>query len=234
MWRLSAPTMRYIKPGSSKMSWRAPLSTDHRCWKCKTILQPERIFCKEDACGVVQSIVPSDLNYFDLLGVDKGSVTISDMKTLELNFKALQKRLHPDKFTLKSAPEQAASAVTSSTVNQAYQTLRNPQMRLAYILSCHGINVLGEEGGTFGSPELMSDIFELRSKIEEAESVEVVKTILKDVEVSIDENNSLLTILLKGCDDIDRIKSTAVRLQYMYKVMEEIKHKIELLLTDTS
>ena len=67
----------------------------------------------------------------------------------------MQKLLHPDKFTLKSMEEQEASATTSSTVNQAYQTIMNPQLRLAYILKSHGINVLSEEGGSYEDTNLM-------------------------------------------------------------------------------
>ena len=126
------------------------------CWKCGTQLTcNETLFCEEHSCGVVQSKAAADVNFFSLFGIEKNVVHNLDVKLVERRFKDLQKLLHPDKFTLKSAEEQEASAITSSMVNQAYQTIINPQLRLSYTLKSLGINVLSEEGGSYENATLM-------------------------------------------------------------------------------
>ena len=100
------------------------------------------------------------VNFFSLFGIEKDVVYDLNIKHVEKRFKDLQKLLHPDKFTLKSEKEQEASATTSSMINQAYQTIRNPQLRLSYILKSHGIKVLSEEGGSYQNPSLMVSITE--------------------------------------------------------------------------
>ena len=70
-----------------------------------------------------------------------------DSKQLDHNFKIAQKKIHPDKYAIKSSAEREASASCSSTVNQAYQVLSSPVERAAYLLSLKGITVL-QEGGS--------------------------------------------------------------------------------------
>ena len=147
------------------------------CWKCNQKLSEYSLFCENSECKVVQKIEPNDINYFSLFGVSMNKLNM-DTKDIELTFKNLQKQLHPDKFCLASSLEQEASAVTSSTINQvmmiymglfthfmfvlneillflqAYQTLKNPQLRLAYILSTVGINI-GEKSASITDNKLL-------------------------------------------------------------------------------
>ena len=141
---------------SATRSSSSSSSSSSDCWKCGSLLKSnEALFCEQEGCGAIQSRNAADINFFVLFGIDRDMVDNLDAKLVERRFKDLQKLLHPDKFTLKSMEEQEASATTSSTVNQAYQTIMNPQLRLAYILKSHGINVLSEEGGSYEDTNLM-------------------------------------------------------------------------------
>lgn len=94
------------------------------CWKCSSDLKGSALFCPDQACGAVQPVEvgTKGLNIFQLFDISpKFDV---DTKELELKFKSLQSRLHPDKFVMKSELERQASSTSSSTINQAYQVSR--------------------------------------------------------------------------------------------------------------
>jgi glutathione S-transferase len=57
-----------------------------------------------------------------------------DLSRLEQQYKALQRRLHPDKFATASAQEQEYAAQQATAVNQAYDVLKRPLRRASYIV----------------------------------------------------------------------------------------------------
>jgi molecular chaperone HscB len=54
-----------------------------------------------------------------MFGIDESFKV--DERKLEVEFKNLQKQLHPDKFSVGSPEEKKVSLQASSVVNQAYQ-----------------------------------------------------------------------------------------------------------------
>ncbi|OUS03687.1 Fe-S protein assembly co-chaperone HscB [Gammaproteobacteria bacterium 54_18_T64] len=65
-------------------------------------------------------------------------------KVLSDNYLDLQRRFHPDRFADKSAQEQRLAVQMASAVNQAYDTLRSPLLRAAYLLKLRGLDSSGE------------------------------------------------------------------------------------------
>lgn len=57
-----------------------------------------------------------------------------DNSSLEAKYKALQGRLHPDRFSLASRREQAYSTDQAALVNRAYDILRRPLARARYLV----------------------------------------------------------------------------------------------------
>ena len=111
---------------ASSLSDRGKFSTtvannpnERSCWKCGHHSDINEIFCLNLSCTAVQPIDLNSVNYFRLLGV-KANV-VGDDTSLENGFKALQRKLHPDKFGTKSDKEKDISLHNSSVVNQAYQ-----------------------------------------------------------------------------------------------------------------
>ena len=60
-----------------------------------------------------------DLDYFSTFGIERSFAV--DPTRLTKTYKALQRQLHPDLFSLKSKEEQALSAEWSSLVNDGYK-----------------------------------------------------------------------------------------------------------------
>ena len=66
-------------------------------------------------------------NYFELFGLP--SRFAIDIGKLESAFRRLQNELHPDRHVSKSETERRVALQLSTTVNDAYQTLRHPSSR---------------------------------------------------------------------------------------------------------
>ena len=76
-------------------------------------------------------------DYFALFGLPRHLQV--DLATLEKAFYAQSRRLHPDRFAARPAAEQEAALATSSQLNDAYRTLREPIARTEYLLGLEGI-----------------------------------------------------------------------------------------------
>jgi molecular chaperone HscB len=145
----------------------------HRCWSCGDMRAEH--FCAE--CGHVQPAEPTD--FFSFFGLPRRLEL--DEPTLEREFYALSRKLHPDVYTRASAREQAWSLEKTSQLNDAYRTLKDPISRTEYLLLLEGIQ-LDEQSKTATEAaraagvdkkqtvpaELLEEAFELNMLLEEA------------------------------------------------------------------
>lgn len=90
-----------------------------------------------------------------------------DAENLEQIYRALAARFHPDKFASASAFEQKQAVMMSSTINDAYRTLKNPTDRAAYLLRQQGIDADAPEHTSF-APEFLMQQMEWRETLAEA------------------------------------------------------------------
>ena len=75
-------------------------------------------------------------DFFALHGIDRGFTINSSL--LEARFKQLQTQVHPDKFVSANDAEKRRAMQASVRVNEAYQTLRSPLKRAAYLCEING------------------------------------------------------------------------------------------------
>ncbi|OFR94931.1 Fe-S protein assembly co-chaperone HscB [Neisseria sp. HMSC063B05] len=100
--------------------------------------------------------------YFNLFQLEP-SFNI-DTEALEQSYRALAARFHPDKFASASAFEQKQAVMMSSTINDAYRTLKNPIDRAAYLLKSQNIDADAPEHTSF-SPEFLMQQMEWRETL---------------------------------------------------------------------
>lgn len=103
-------------------------------------------------------------DYFELLGLP-AHLNISQ-EDLQRRFYDLSRQWHPDRFARKSEEQRQAALDTSSDLNDAYRTLREPVRRAEYVLKQQGFDV-GEQGTKDVPPELLEEVFELNMAMEE-------------------------------------------------------------------
>lgn len=75
-------------------------------------------------------------NYFQLFDIDQGYEV--ELDSLEQKYHGLQSQLHPDRFASSSEAERVRAVQMSSYLNEAYNTLRDPLSRAAYLLQLQG------------------------------------------------------------------------------------------------
>ena len=104
--------------------------------------------------------------YFNLFQLEP-SFNI-DTEALEQTYRALAARFHPDKFASASAFEQKQAVMMSSTINDAYRTLKSPIDRAAYLLKSQNIDADAPEHTSF-SPEFLMQQMEWRETLMNAQ-----------------------------------------------------------------
>jgi molecular chaperone HscB len=117
-------------------------------------------------------------NYFEVFGLP--SKLQMDTESLEKQFYALSRKLHPDRFASRPMAEQEAALAQSSLLNDAYRTLKDPILRTQYLLKLQGVELeeqskaatdaaraTGEQKKQIVPPELLEEVFELNMQLQE-------------------------------------------------------------------
>jgi len=92
-------------------------------------------------------------------------------ETLQKRFYELSRQWHPDRFSRKSADEQAQALEATAILNDGYRTLRDPVKRAEYLLTEEGFPI-AEQRSKDVPPELLEEVFELNMMLEELKSGE--------------------------------------------------------------
>jgi len=134
------------------------------CWSCGAALKKAELFCFN--CGKIQPL-PSDITYFEVFQLPKKLKL--ETSVLERDFYRLSRKLHPDVFARASQREQEWSLASSSLLNDAYRTLKDPIKRTEYLLKLEGI-LSGDDGGKKEDrvpADLLEEVFELNMQLDE-------------------------------------------------------------------
>lgn len=104
-------------------------------------------------------------NFFDLFGLPARFNL--DAEQLDRTYRDLQSSVHPDRFVNAPDAERRVSMQQATQVNEAYQTLKNPVRRAAYLLAQQGIDPKFETNTAMPAAFLIEQM-EWREAIEEA------------------------------------------------------------------
>lgn len=95
-------------------------------------------------------------NHFSLLNLPK-QFDLSQ-EALEQAWKQASSRVHPDRFATASAAEKRVAVQWAARVNDAYQTLKNPLSRAAYMCELAGFSIEAESNTAMGTEFLMTQM----------------------------------------------------------------------------
>ncbi len=102
--------------------------------------------------------------YFELFGLEEK--LLLDVKLLQKQFYALSRQVHPDFHQSGTKAEQSQSLELSSTLNQAFLTLKDKEKRLLYVLELY-LGDISEAEKKQTPPELLMELMEVRERLEE-------------------------------------------------------------------
>src|SRR3990172_4334329 len=95
-------------------------------------------------------------NHFDLFQLPQ-HFTI-DVGALDVAYHEVQNRVHPDKFVSATDAEKRVAMQWATRANEAYQTLKNPLKRAAYLCELHGIDLQTESNTSMPAAFLMQQM----------------------------------------------------------------------------
>jgi molecular chaperone HscB len=142
----------------------------------------------------VSSLADNDFVLFGLV-----EQFAQDAATLDAKWKALQRETHPDKFAAQGASAQRLAMQWSVRINEAYQRLKDPLKRAAYLCELRGAPINAERNTAMPAAFLMRQI-EWREQADEATTDEQIEALLAEVSA---QKQNLLAQCGRALDDGD-------------------------------
>ena len=103
-----------------------------------------------------------------------------DLPSLEQSWKALQRQAHPDMHAQADASAQRLSMQWSVRINEAYQRLKNPVKRAAYLCELLGVPIAAETNTAMPTEFLVQQIT-WREALDSADSTAEMDALLAEV-----------------------------------------------------
>ncbi len=95
-------------------------------------------------------------NDFELFGLSQQFA--QDRAAIDARWKELQREAHPDKFAAQGAAVQRVAMQWSVRINEAYQRLKDPLKRAAYLCELQGVPVNAENNTAMPAEFLMQQM----------------------------------------------------------------------------
>lgn len=115
---------------------------------------------------------------FELFDLPRGYQL--DRTVLDERWKALQREVHPDRHAAADAQTQRQAMQWSVRINEAYQRLKDPLRRAAYLCELHGVPIQAENNTSMPEAFLMQQM-EWREALEEASSADAIEDLADEV-----------------------------------------------------
>jgi molecular chaperone HscB len=103
-----------------------------------------------------------------------------DRAALDARWRALQGEVHPDRFAAQGAAAQRVAMQWAVRVNEAYQRLKDPVKRAAYLCELNGAPIEAENHTAMPAGFLMQQM-EWREALDEAATVAQVEALANEV-----------------------------------------------------
>ena len=123
----------------------------------------------------VVTLASSDFGLFDV-----PQQFAQDRAVLDARWKALQREAHPDKFSTQQASAQRLAMQWSVRINEAYQRLKDPLKRAAYLCELAGVRVNAENNTAMPAQFLLQQM-EWREALDAATSSAAAEALQAEV-----------------------------------------------------
>jgi molecular chaperone HscB len=147
---------------------------------------------------------------------------------LDARRRELQAQVHPDRFAAEGAAAQRVAMQWAVRVNEAYQRLKDPLSRAAYLCALRGVPIDAERNTAMPAAFLMQQMA-WREALDEAADAAAVEAL--DAEIAQDEGQRLaqLTTLLDDAQDTAAAAATVRALMFVARFRHDIGRRLEAL-----
>jgi molecular chaperone HscB len=167
------------------------------------------------------------INFFEFYDIPE-SFQVDQVK-LKKQFYDLSKKYHPDFYANEDDERQQEILELSTINNKAYQTLSDPNKRLAYILREHDLLKEGAKPQLPGDFLMeMMDINERLMEVDDSEQLAKITAEVQSIENNLQENLEVLTADYQQLDDtakedrLNKIADIYYRQKYLLRIKETL------------
>ena len=163
---------------------------------------------------------------FELFGLPRQFAL--DRAQLDERWKALQREAHPDRFAAEGAAAQRVAMQWSVRINEAYQRLKDPLKRAAYLCELHGVPVQAESNTAMPSAFLMQQM-EWRESLDDAKATRdpaAFEVLAEEVQRARKDEIAHIGQLLDK-DDYQHAAASVRKLMFLEKFSTEIAHILD-------
>jgi molecular chaperone HscB len=163
---------------------------------------------------------------FELFGLPERFA--QDRAAIDARWKELQREAHPDRFAAQGQAAQRVAMQWSARINEAYQRLKDPQKRAAYLCELRGAPINAENNTAMPAAFLVEQM-EWREALDDARSEEAVDAL--DVQLGRARKEALERIgrLLDEENDAVSAAQQVRALMFIERFGEDVQARLEQL-----
>ncbi len=159
-------------------------------------------------------------NDFELFGLPPRFE--QDKALIDQRWKALQREAHPDRFAAEPAVAQRLAMQWSVRINEAYQRLKNPLKRAAYLCELNGAPIQAENNTAMPGDVLVQQM-QWREALDEADGLDAVSGLIAEAREVRDAWMARLARAL----DVQGDHAEAARCVRALMFIERFQHELE-------
>jgi molecular chaperone HscB len=175
---------------------------------------------------VATATVKLDDTDFDLFGLPPRHAL--DRAALDARWRQLQAEVHPDRFASDGAAAQRVAMQWAVRVNEAYQRLKDPMRRAAYLCSLRGVPVDAERNTAMPAAFLVQQM-EWREALADAHTLDAVERLGEDVVRTERELLAHLTTRLDTDNDTAGAATQVRALMFVQRFQQDIERRLDAL-----
>lgn len=181
------------------------------CYSCREPVQGP--VCV--GCGALQP-PPAEIDPYAILGLAKRFHVA--LPEVEEAYRALARKVHPDRYTKRPAVERRMSLQWTAALNDARRVLKDPTRRAWWLAT--GSAAPREKGGVKLPPEFLQEMFDWREEEEERPGSMRERASAREVELT-EEIDAIFSAWDGGAGDLAAVEDRLSRLKYVRGILEE-------------
>lgn len=163
-------------------------------------------------------------NDFELFGLPLQFA--QERSTLDERWKALQREAHPDKFAAQGDAAQRLAMQWSVRINEAYQRLKDPLKRAAYLCELAGFPIQAHSNTAMPSAFLMQQM-EWREALDDATDLPPLEQLHQQVTSSRNHLLQQCTTLLDAQSNPAATVAVVRSLMFIDKFMHDLNNRMD-------
>lgn len=151
-----------------------------------------------------------------------------DRDALDARWKDLQREAHPDRFAASDAQAQRLAMQWSVRINEAYQRLKDPLRRAAYLCELNGVPI-GAENNTAMPAAFLMQQMQWREELEEAQGSEALERMADDVAAAHREKLQALQHTADELRDYAALAQQVRALMFVERFAHDVENRLDQL-----